>query len=138
MIRKMMHAGTFYPRFPAQILRQIDTWLKDSTPFKMEERTLGMLLPHAGYIYSGHCASLGLASMTHELIDSFIILHPSHHGAHFDFSVSPYTEYETPLGNIALDSKIYNQLSKEANQNVALHFHQEEHSLEIQDRKSVV
>jgi AmmeMemoRadiSam system protein B len=61
-----------------------------------------------------------------------IILHPSHQSNHFDFSLSPYSEYESPLGNLELDQELYRLLSKHANQNVELDYHAMEHSLEIQ------
>lgn len=132
MIRKTVHAGTFYPRFGNQITQLLETWIQDAAPAVPTERTLGLLVPHAGYIYSGKCASLGLASIAHEPFESIIILHPSHQGIHFDFSLSPYTEYESPLGNLLLDHDLYRLLSPHANQNVDLDYHALEHSLEIQ------
>lgn len=132
MIRKALHAGTFYPRFAGQIQSQIEAWLKDKVPTPVNERCISLLLPHAGYIYSGQCAALGMASVAHETIDSVIVLHPSHQGSHFDFSVSPFTEYECPLGNLQLDSELYRRLSAYAEQNLDLDYHAMEHSLEIQ------
>jgi MEMO1 family protein len=132
MIRKTVHAGTFYPRFAEQIRAQIESWLKEASPAPESERCLGLLLPHAGYIYSGHCATLGLSSIGKEPLDAVIVLHPSHQANHFDFSVSPFSEYETPLGNLELDTDIYAQISPHANQDVDLTYHQLEHSLEIQ------
>ncbi len=132
MIRKTVHSGTFYPRFGEQIRTQLDSWAKEASPAPETERCLGMLLPHAGYVYSGRCATLGLASIAKELIDAVIILHPSHQARHFDFSVSPYAEYETPLGNLSLDREIYKLISPHANQDIDLDYHALEHSLEIQ------
>jgi hypothetical protein len=132
MIRATTHAGTFYPRFEEQLRRQIAVWLKDAAPEKDKQRSLGLILPHAGYMYSGQCAALGLHSISHENVDSFIILHPSHHGYHFDFSLSPYTEYNTPLGSLKLNRQLYDKLSPYASQDIDLSYHQNEHSMEIQ------
>ena len=132
MIRKTAHAGTFYPRFGNQISALIDKWIEEAPAPIATERNLCLLVPHAGYIYSGKCASLGLASISNEHYESIIILHPSHQGNHFDFSVSPYTEYETPLGNLELDQDIYAILSRQAFQNLPLDYHALEHSMEIQ------
>lgn len=132
MIRKALHAGTFYPRFGNQIQEQIATWLKDAVPTPVNERCLGLVLPHAGYVYSGACAALGLASVAHESIESIIILHPSHQSNHFDLSVSPFSEYECPLGNLHLDGELYRRLSAAGEQNLDLDYHAMEHSLEIQ------
>ena len=132
MIRNPMHAGTFYPRFEQQIKRQIEGWISNAVTPLSSERALGVILPHAGYMYSGECATLGLHSISHENIDSFIILHPSHQANYFDFSVSPYQEYVNPLGTLDLDMELYNKIAPEADQNIPLILHQEEHSMEIQ------
>jgi AmmeMemoRadiSam system protein B len=132
MIRNPMHAGTFYPRFEQQIKRQIEGWISNAVTPLSSERALGVILPHAGYMYSGECATLGLYSISHENIDSFIILHPSHQANYFDFSVSPYQQYVNPLGTLDFDMELYNKIAPEADQNIPLILHQEEHSMEIQ------
>lgn len=132
MIRKAIHAGTFYPRFGNQIKDQIEQWLLKAAPAVSNERSVGIILPHAGYMYSGECAALGMAEVAHEHFDSIIVIHPSHQGNHFDFSFSPYTEYESPLGNLNLDTELYQRLSVTAEQNLDPDYHLLEHSLEIQ------
>ncbi|HPA24912.1 MAG TPA: AmmeMemoRadiSam system protein B [Candidatus Cloacimonas sp.] len=132
MIRNPMHAGTFYPRFEQQIKRQIEGWISNAVTPLSSERALGVILPHAGYMYSGECATLGIHSISHENIDSFIILHPSHQANYFDFSVSPYQQYVNPLGTLDFDMELYNKIAPEADQNIPLILHQEEHSMEIQ------
>lgn len=132
MIRNPSHAGTFYPRFDTQIKRQINSWLENAEPINLNERAIGLIVPHAGYMYSGQCASLGLHSLTNENIDAFIILHPCHSAQHFDFSISPFSEYVNPLGSLKLDNKLYKALAPQADQNISLSYHQNEHSMEIQ------
>lgn len=132
MIRNPMHAGTFYPRFADQIRKQIEQWLLDAVSPVNKERNLGLILPHAGYMYSGKCAAWGLNSISNEVVDTFIILHPSHQGIHFDYSLSPYTEYLNPMGSLKLDTELYNKLSPAADQEISLSYHQNEHSMEIQ------
>lgn len=132
MIRNPMHAGTFYPRFADQIRRQIDNWLSGVDAPESKDRNLGLILPHAGYMYSGQCSALGMQSISNENIDTFIILHPCHSGNHFDFSLSPYLSYVNPLGTLELDSDLYQKLSPEGDQNISISYHQKEHSMEIQ------
>ncbi|MCK9310545.1 MAG: AmmeMemoRadiSam system protein B, partial [Candidatus Cloacimonetes bacterium] len=112
--------------------RQIETWISAAEEPKHNERNLGIILPHAGYMYSGQCAALGMHSISDENIDCFILLHPSHQGHHFDFSISPYSEYVNPLGSLKLNSDFYDKLSPQTNQNIELSYHQNEHSMEIQ------
>lgn len=132
MIRQAAHAGTFYPRFKEQVVKQIEQWIQDAEPGDPKQRSFGLILPHAGYMYSGQCAALGLHSVSHEYFDSVVILHPSHQGHHFDFSLSPFTEYVNPLGVLKLDSELYQKLAAHADQDISLSLHQNEHSMEIQ------
>ena len=133
MIRPATHSGSFYPRFGRQIADQIDAWTKDQKKALVTERTLGIVVPHAGYMYSGACAATAFHHVSSEAFDAFLILHPCHHAAHFGYSVSAYEEYETPLGNLKLDMELYEAISG-ANpaKHLELRLHEAEHSLEIQ------
>ncbi len=132
MIRQAAHAGTFYPRFKEQVAKQIEQWIQDAEPGDPKQRSFGLILPHAGYKYSGQCAALGMHSVSHEYFDSIVILHPSHNGQHFDFSLSPYTEYSNPFGALKLDTDLYQKLAVHADQDISISLHQNEHSMEIQ------
>ena len=133
MIRPATHAGSFYPRFAKQISDQIEQWTRDQKKALVTERTLGIVVPHAGYMYSGACAATAYHHISAEAFDAFLILHPCHHAAHFEYSVSAYTEYETPLGNLKLDTELYDALSgPSSTKHLELRLHEAEHSMEIQ------
>lgn len=133
MIRKMAHAGSFYPRFGEQISAQIERWTAKLHPAGPNENCLGLIVPHAGYVYSGACAARGFHYIAEQQFDTFVILHPSHHGLHFDYSVSPFEQYDTPLGQIDLDIQLYELLAGDAgNSPNERRLHEVEHSLEIQ------
>ncbi|MFO8144642.1 MAG: AmmeMemoRadiSam system protein B [Candidatus Syntrophosphaera sp.] len=133
MIRKTMHAGSFYPRFGEQISAQILKWTKGAGHAPADESCLGLIVPHAGYVYSGECAALGFHFISKEDFDSFVILHPSHHGMHFDYSVSSFEEYESPLGNLKLDADLYEALGQATgNTKGERNLHETEHSMEVQ------
>ena len=132
MRRTASHAGTFYPRFASQLNPMIEGWIQSLTLAPVNGRSLALVLPHAGYMYSGKCAAAGYQTLMHEHVDSFIILHPSHYGGHFDFSVSPYTVYESPMGDLELDEELAATFSPWADKDVHTSYHQKEHSMEIQ------
>lgn len=133
MLRHTTHAGSFYPRFAQPIIDQFHQWTLDAKHAPVVERSIGIIVPHAGYMYSGQCAALAYHHISKETYDALIILHPCHHAAHFDFSVSAYQEYETPLGNIALDMECYQALTGDtATKELELRLHSAEHSMEIQ------
>lgn len=133
MIRKMSHAGSFYPRFGEQISTLIRGWTEDQKTALASERCLGLIVPHAGYVYSGKCATLGFHYISEQAFDAFIILHPSHHGVHFDYNVSAFEQYDTPYGLLELDLQLYEQLTRRYGQREhELYLHEAEHSMEIQ------
>ncbi len=133
MIRRTAHAGSFYPRFGEQISSQIQSWIASQPLALSQEHCLGLIVPHAGYIYSGACAARGFHYISEQNIDSFVILHPSHHGMHFDYSVSSFEQYDSPLGKLDLDVQLYEMLNRDAGETGReLRLHEMEHSMEIQ------
>lgn len=133
MIRKAIHSGTFYPRFGYAIISQIASWANLKPPSPTSEKTVALLVPHAGYMYSGAITARAYHKISNEAVDAFVILHPSHHSAEFDFSVSSFMQYETPLGNLLLDSECYAALTEgDRPAKPWLRYHEQEHSMEIQ------
>jgi AmmeMemoRadiSam system protein B len=129
----MSHAGSFYPRFGEQILAQLKAWTEDAKPAAPDGHFLGLVVPHAGYIYSGRCAALGFLHISRQPLDALIVLHPCHHAAHFDYNVSSFKEYETPFGNLELDLPLYEALLRHSPQeHYELFLHEAEHSMEVQ------
>lgn len=133
MIRKNAHAGSFYPRFGDRIAAAIETWLVSPPQKKSAEEFLGLIVPHAGYVYSGACAARGWSLFAQAEYDTLVILHPSHHGMGFDWSIPPFREYETPLGNIEQDSEVAEILQgHDPDLGSSKRLHEVEHSLEVQ------
>ncbi len=133
MIRKAIHAGKFYPRFADELTRQFEGWTRENRKAPNTEHSLGLIVPHAGYMYSGAAAARAWHHISVDEFDAFIIVHPSHHSISFDYSVSAFQEYETPLGNLHLDTECYAALTGgEEPKELWLRYHEAEHSMEIQ------
>ncbi|MBW6514964.1 MAG: AmmeMemoRadiSam system protein B, partial [Candidatus Syntrophosphaera sp.] len=133
MLRKTTHAGSFYPRFGEQISAQIEKWTAGQTQAPPGDDCLGLIVPHAGYVYSGECAARGFHHISGQQFDTLVILHPSHHGIHFDWSVSSFEQYDTPLGKLDLDVRLFELLTKSGTgADKELRLHEAEHSLEVQ------
>ena len=132
MQRKASHAGTFYPRFADQLQQMFASWEKDGLPKLKAKRSLALISPHAGLIYSGQTAALGYRLLSSEVVDSFIILHPCHQAGHFKYSLSPYESYECPLGEVVQDLELASELSDLEDTAVHPSYHLKEHSMEIQ------
>jgi len=132
MKRKALYAGSFYTRNAQTMINDMDTWSSAAIKAIPKGRILGIIVPHAGLMYSGACASYAYQCLSNQRIESIIILHPCHKANHFDYSVSPFEEYETPLGTVKRDEDIYTKLVHRSTKIVETSLHEVEHSLEIQ------
>jgi len=128
MIRQPTAAGQFYPSSPIQ-LRTIIEALVDNQAEK--EPVLGLLSPHAGYVYSGSVAGATFSNIMFK--DTFIIIGPNHTGMGKQFSIMTQGAWRTPLGDVPIDSelgKIVLSLSSYLEEDHLAH--QYEHSIEVQ------
>lgn len=93
-------------------------------------KVLGIISPHAGYVYSGAIAGTVYAAVS--LPATVLVLGPNHHGAGAAAALYPDGEWITPLGPVPIDSRLNSLLI----QHVPLHTdsiaHRFEHSLEVQ------
>lgn len=91
-----------------------------------------LILPHAGYQYSGHIAAAGYHTIADQKVTRVIILAPSHFVSFHGVALPSFTQYQTPLGNCACDVDCLTLLKKER----LFHFYdaafKPEHSLEVQ------
>ncbi len=127
MIRQPAVAGYFYQGSREGLEREVSLLL----PEKEKHPATAIVVPHAGYLYSGHVAGEVYASL--DLPDSFIILCPNHTGYGSDFDVHPEGEWITPLGSAHVDEELINELIKRfprAKKDGRAHVR--EHSLEVQ------
>ena len=72
------------------------------------QQVLGLLAPHAGYVYSGACAGQGYGRVT--LSETVIILGVNHRGGGAPLAVDGNDFWETPLGNVAINSELRSRL----------------------------
>ncbi|MBN1161513.1 MAG: AmmeMemoRadiSam system protein B [Dehalococcoidales bacterium] len=121
-------AGYFYPASPAEIKSMMARFIDKDAP---KEEVVGLLMPHAGYQYSGAVAGATLSRIKFK--DTFIIIGPTHSGLGKPFSVMPEGTWETPLGEVEVDAELAGKiisLSKYAEADYRAH--EDEHAIEVQ------
>lgn len=130
LIRKPAVAGTFYPADPKDLQRELTRCL--AGPEVAKKRTaIGIVVPHAGYRYSGTVA--GLLYRQLEIPRRVIILSPNHTGYGVPYSIMTQGGWETPLGVACIDEPLTDRLVKNCPLLKADWLaHQSEHSLEVQ------
>lgn len=131
-IRQPAVAGRFYPAKPESLTRQLDEYLGATAPSaQASEAGLGCVVPHAGYMYSGHVAGAVYCRLPARA--SYIILCPNHTGRGAPLAMISKGEWLTPLGTVRVDAPLAQALRQ------ACHLlledteaHEDEHSLEVQ------
>ena len=127
-IRHPAVAGQFYPRNPGRLTADIQSYTQKETSLIP---ALGCVVPHAGYMYSGHVAGAVFSRL--ELTHRCIILCPNHTGMGTPLSIMSEGLWETPLGNVPIDTTLATQLK--ANFSFLAedsHAHRSEHAIEVQ------
>ncbi|BAK72547.1 AmmeMemoRadiSam system protein B [Arcobacter sp. L] len=111
-IRKAVVSGSFYPQKKEEILKYINHFNSVKTNVESFEDIKAIIVPHAGYIYSGFTANLAykLVSFSKKDIKRVVVLGPSHRVYLKGASVALYDEYETPLGNLKVDKEFSQKL----------------------------
>lgn len=138
-IREPAVAGAFYPGTKAELSAAVDEYLASIKSYEVQPRKYvrGLVVPHAGYVYSGQVAAYGYKT----LIDSppaggikTVILIGNSHKEYFDgASVYPKGYFKTPLGNIEIDAEFVKKLMAKSDKISYLETaDSEEHSLEVQ------
>jgi AmmeMemoRadiSam system protein B len=121
-------AGQFYPG-KAESLRKMLSELIPSPSSKC--RALGIISPHAGYVYSGAIAGKTFAQV--EIPNRVVILGPNHHGIGPAAAVYPSGAWMTPLGKVVIDSRLAQNILRICPGMTADEgAHRFEHSLEVQ------
>jgi MEMO1 family protein len=134
-IRKPVVAGSFYPGDPEKLKKLIEAYLSDAEPLSREinsDKIMGIISPHAGYIYSGPVAAYGYNYLAQSRFNNFVVIAPSHRGRFNGASVIPQGLYRTPLGDMEIDSAAGKILEKKENFAFIKEAHEYEHSLEVQ------
>ncbi|MBQ0806659.1 MAG: AmmeMemoRadiSam system protein B [Porticoccus sp.] len=125
-------AGMFYPDNPKTLQEQVDSFLSTTNEPTLIPKAL--IVPHAGYIYSGAIAASAyqlLKPIAHRL-SRVVLLGPSHHVPLSGLAAPSATTFCTPLGDIPVDQNGIAALLKLSLINIKDEAHQFEHSLEVQ------
>jgi AmmeMemoRadiSam system protein B len=131
-VRRPAVAGRFYPAKPEALARQLDQYLTPEAPAREKTETaLGCMVPHAGYMYSGHVAGAVFQRLPARA--AYIILCPNHTGRGAPLAIMSKGEWLTPLGSVSIDAA----LAQELRQSCRLlmedaEAHKDEHSVEVQ------
>jgi AmmeMemoRadiSam system protein B/AmmeMemoRadiSam system protein A len=125
-------AGTWYRADKEVLAREIDEF-HDAATDRQLGHVCGLILPHAGYRYSGQTAAHGTRQLIGRTYERVIVIGPTHRvGMQNLASVPEATHYRTPLGELPLDLPFLAELKKHRLFDVVPRAHAHEHSVQIE------
>ena len=140
-IRVPAVAGYFYPADEESLRRSIEESFRSHLgPGELPKRVegprsiIGLVSPHAGYVYSGPVAAHGYYQLASDgRPDVFVILGPNHTGLGSGVSIMTSGEWRTPLGGAVIDEELAEEISEISDIiDVDEEAHRYEHSIEVQ------
>lgn len=126
-IRESVVAGTFYPKDRSTLEKMLGEFC---SPLESPKKVTAIMVPHAGYIYSGKIA--GEVYRRIKVPDTAIVLCPNHTGTGKKIAVWPEGGWKTPLGELCVDAdlarKILGAVGEDSGDDRA---HAYEHAIEV-------
>ena len=136
LIRKPAVAGQFYESDPGLLNDELSILFAncaDSEQCPDGKKVRAIISPHAGYLYSGQSAAKVFALFKKNFnYKRVVVIAPSHRLPFSGLATSTYTVYQTPLGDIPVDTEISEQLSRSPVISMRNQAHEYEHALEVQ------
>jgi AmmeMemoRadiSam system protein B/AmmeMemoRadiSam system protein A len=132
-VRPAAQAGRFYPADTAKLKAAVEGFLGDAVPVRVPE-PIALVLPHAGYVFSGQIAADGFRQAAGRAYDTIVVLGTNHTTPGFDkVGLSDASGFRTPLGTVTVDKVLVRALLAECRDCVVnREVHAQEHSIEVQ------
>jgi MEMO1 family protein len=132
-IRRSIIAGSWYPGKPEALQAQIQGFLNAVPRTSLTGPLVGLIVPHAGYVYSGGVAAYAYQLLSERPFTRVVIVAPSHRYPFKGASIDSKDGYETPLGIIPVDNQLAQEIVSESPVfRYVPNGHAQEHALEIQ------
>ena len=132
-VRSAAVAGSFYPAGPDRLAASIDALLAEAPPVRLPGRLAALVVPHAGYLYSGPVAARGWSTLRG--IDPrparIAIAGPAHFVPLRGAAVPAARWWRTPLGDVEIDGEL-RAIAEAAGARIDDRPHEPEHALEVQ------
>lgn len=137
-VRRSVIAGSWYPGTEGQLRKTVQGYLDNVEKEKLEGELIGLISPHAGYIYSGQVAAYAYKQLDGASLrqaqgtayDAVAVISPVHRMFVGRFAATSAAAYETPLGLVEVAADLVEATDKEIG--LARVPQDNEHSLEIQ------
>lgn len=132
-IREPAVAGMFYSASPDKLKGDIQLLLDLTRPDEIYEGVVGIVSPHAGYMYSGRTAAYAFNAIGGKSFETVVIISPSHKEYFQGASIFNGEAFRTPLGDVPLNKNMIYKLTENSQYIFeSIHGHRSEHAVEVQ------
>ncbi|MBT3721008.1 AmmeMemoRadiSam system protein B [archaeon] len=133
-MRSCVVCGSFYESNKDNLISQIKNCFSNNLgpglPTENNKKDIvGIIVPHAGYFFSGACAAHAYKEIYNSKSKSFIIIGPNHHGQKSGISNK---DWQTPLGIVKTNQQLAKKISENTDLEIDDEPHVNEHSIEVQ------
>jgi len=131
-IRQTAVAGQFYTSNPDGLSKEIKQFMDNVDVNRKDKDIIGIIAPHAGYMYSGQVAAFGYKQVQGKSINTAVVIAPSHRAIFQGASIFSGKAFRTPLGDVPTNRKIVDKLIEYPDFHYVASADRYEHSLEVQ------
>jgi MEMO1 family protein len=131
LVRKSAYAGSFYPSSELEVKKQLFALSATAGVQHLPKHPPILIVPHAGWIYSGLAAMRGIATLVDSPPKRIVLIGPSHRHMFLGFSLAGYEKYRTPIGEIEGDLELQEEISSSTGFVFVPEADEREHSLEV-------
>jgi MEMO1 family protein len=132
-VRPPAVAGMFYPGTAAALDESVSGFLQVCGRQTIQGKLVGLVVPHAGYEYSGLTAAHAFSLIQPGEFSTIVIVSPSHREYFRGISICSGSAWRTPLGEIPIDADLRDEIVRlDPSIEVSLHGHGREHAIEVQ------
>ena len=131
-VRSPAVAGSFYPDSPTVLSARVEKFVDGAEFTETTSKLIGLIVPHAGYVYSGHVAGHAYKQLVGQSFDTVVLLGLSHRYRIDGAAVYARGAFRTPLGDIEIDEDLAAEIMLDSDIVDLPPAHANEHSLEVQ------
>lgn len=135
-VRPSPIAGKWYPGAEKQLKSSLQDYLRSAPEADTHGEVVGLIVPHAGYRYSGHIAASAFKCVLGMQPEVVAVICPLHHPHPCALCTSGHPAYRTPLGEVPIDTRLVASLRERLEKDAHLQLEEirfdQEHALEIE------
>ena len=113
LIREATHAGSWYNSNPEKLSQELSRYFSSAEKSSNANSLKSIIVPHAGYRFSAPTAAKAFININPDNYDRVVVLGPSHHEYFGGCGLSPFSSFDTPFGEIKVDTAANKKLLKD-------------------------